>query len=188
MTEDDSGVAAFVAARLNAGDTVEVPTGGRLELFSGNNVAIVLGSGSKARFSGMRAFSVDGSHPVTRLDMRLLAGSARIQVRLNRQRPESVLIVMNGAETLVTRGDVEVSVENGWQASSLAGDAEVRLRRGGVAGAPFKLSAALAIGNNGENRIDAEQMAAARERLPFSFELIRAALPPRPVGSASEAP
>lgn len=189
MAGDDRGLVAFAADRLNTGDEILVPENGRLEFVSGNNVVIVLGPGARVKFSGLRTFIMKSATPATRLDLHLLAGGARIQARLNRERPESVLIALDGAEMLLTRGDAEVSAEGGWYASALAGSAELRLRRAGVTGAPFTLPQGMGIGNTGEGRLDADETAAVKRRLPFSFETYSAALPPRPaVGSLLEAP
>ena len=178
--EGQPGIDARVADRLSSGDELVVPTGSRLEWTSGTNMIVVLGSGSRARLGGLRSFPGPDGRTVTRLDFQLLSGEARVQVRLNDNRPEAVLATLAGAEVLIRRGDVELFADAGWRSVVLTGDAFARVRRGGVAGAPFALLPGRAVGLGGEEMLSDTELAAIRRRLPFSFELMNAALPPLP--------
>ncbi len=189
MSANEDGLPAYVADRINSGDTLAVPPGGRVEVTCGKNTILVLGPGSRMRLSGLRGISGQGNAPASRLDVVLEAGELRAQVRLNDERPEAVLAGVNGVDVLVTRGDVEVFSDAAWRAACLNGSAFARVRRGTVAGAPFEFAAGSSVSSNGQDKLDSGAANAIRGRLPFSFESLQAALPPRPgLGSNLEAP
>jgi hypothetical protein len=189
MTASDPGLAAYAADRLNTGDEIEVPADARLEMTTGKNIILVFGAGSKARLLGLRSFTGPENKLITRLDFVVERGVVRCQVRLNEENPEAALIGLNGADVLVARGDVEVFTDAGWRAAALSGSAFARLRRGGVVGAPFVFDSGRAVTGSGEDVLTADDIAGVKARMPFSFEEIRAALPPRPaVSSLLEAP
>lgn len=183
---DDRGAIAFVADRVQSGDELEVPADSRLELTTGKNVVIVLGPATRVKLGGVRVFQVDGV-AVSRLDVALLSGEMRVQVRLNRERPEAVLMHLAGADVLATRGDVHVLSNGGWRATALSGEASARQRHGVTLGAPFVFDGA--VGSSGVETPDAAALAGIAGRLPFRFEIVRAALPPVPaVNQLLEAP
>lgn len=185
----DNASAAYVADRIHSGDELSAPISSRLEWISGNNIVIVLGESGLARLGGLRTFSDPDGRRVTRLDVTLVQGEMRVQVRRNDDNPEAVLVTMNGAEVLVTRGDIEMYSNSAWHTAALAGEGAARIRRGGVAGAPFVYAAGVLVSGNGQETLAATEAAAIKARLPFSFELARAALPPTPAMSSElEAP
>ncbi len=185
MSERERGLAAGLADRLRGGDEIEVPADGRLEWTSGKNIIAVLGPGARARVEGLRSFVGPGGIKVTRLDVRLLQGELRLQVRLNQDRPEAALVTLEGADALVERGDVALAGGGAWFGAALSdGDIQARLRRGGSVGAPFPVPEKMSIGSAGEGRLNDAAMSGIRARLPFSFELTIAALPPIPPLSA----
>ena len=184
----DAGVEASIADRVSSGDELIAPAGSRVEMITGTNTVLVLGAGARVRLDGLRAFDV-GEAEATRLDVTLLAGEIRVQVRRNDVRPESVLVSMGGAEILVIRGDVEMFADGGWRCSVLAGGASGRMRRGGMPGAPFPIPADTVFAGSGATPLTREEKSAIAARVPFSFEVASAALPPLPPLSAeSEAP
>lgn len=181
QAEGSDGAIAHMADRIHSGDEIVVPPGGRLEWTSGNNIVIALGSDSRARLDGLRTFVDPDGNTILRLDIKVTQGACRAQVRLNNQRPESVLVSLNDTtEVLVLRGDVDMLVESAWRVASLSGSAQARIKRGGVVGAPFTVSEGMAVGSVGEESLDTSGMATIKRRLPFSFELTNAALPPLP--------
>lgn len=184
QSESDPGVAVHVADRITSGDELVVPDGSRLEWISGSNMVLVLGSGGRAKLGGLRTFTAPDGAPVTRLDVTLLSGELRVQVRLNRNRPEAVLAALSGAEVLIRRGDIGLYSGNFWRGVALSGEAFARMRRGGVSGAPFAFVAGSVVGSAGEERMDESDMNDLKRRTPFSFELVGAALPPIPPMSA----
>lgn len=188
-SDRDDGNEAYVADRIHSGDELEVPPGGRLEWVSGDNIVVVLGENGLARLEGLRLFADAEGRRTTRLDVQLLRGEMRVQVRRNAERPSAVLVALNGADVLITQGDVELYSNDGWRTTALAGEAAARIRRGGVAGAPFTVVPGTRVGANGPEMPEKNEEAAIKARLPFSFEQIRAALPPSPVmGADAEAP
>lgn len=180
---DEQGISATVADRINSGDEVVVPPGSRLEMTCGANVVLVLGGGGRARLGGLRNFTDPENKPVVRLDVEMLEGEMRVQVRLHEQKPMAVLIQLNGAEVLVRRGDVEVAMRDGWRAAVLSGSATARLRRSGVAGAPFVIAERRVVGSGGDEPLADVEAAAIMQRVPFLFETRSAALPPLPHAS-----
>lgn len=186
---DDAGIPATVADRVNTGDVVSVPFGSRLEMITGSNVVLVFGSGCQVRMGGLRNFVDADGLPVARLDLEVLEGEMRVQVRLNEQKPMAALVQLDGSEVLVRRGDVEIAMQGGWQAAVLSGTAMARLRRSGVPGAPFVIAERRAVGSRGDEPLVEGEMLAIRGRVPFSFETRSAALPPLPhMSSVLEAP
>lgn len=169
----------YAADRLHSGDELQAPASGRVEMISGDNIAVVAADGAHLKLDGLRNFAV-GAARVSRLDLDLAGGGARVQVRLNSQNPEAVLITAGDAEVLVRRGDVEVRADGGWRISVLSGEASARIRRGATSGAPFTVAEGTTIGGDGEEKLGESGYAAIRERLPFSFEVLNAALPPLP--------
>ncbi len=180
LAEGDAGMAANIADRVTSGDILQTPDGGRVEIASGNNVALVLGPASRLKLGGMRSFTDAAGLAATRLDVEILAGDVRVQVRLNREAPEYVLITAEGADVLVSRGDVAVTTGDGWLASTLSGTAGGRVHRGKVVGAPFAIESGTAVGNGGAAALTGAASDALRGRLPFSFEVEGLALPPLP--------
>lgn len=188
-SEGDGGAEVYAADRIHSGDELSVPPGSRLEWISGNNIVVVLGENGQVRLGGLRSFADAEGRTVTRLDATLVRGEMRVQVRRNEDAPFAVLVTMNGVEVLVTRGDVEAYSNGGWHSAALAGDAAARIRRGGVAGAPFTFAEGTRIGATGQDGLGNGEAAAIKARLPFSFEQVRAALPPVPaMNSELEAP
>lgn len=183
------GIAANVADRISSGDELEAPAGSRLEWITGSNVVVTLAPGSRARLDGLRSFLDPSGVMAERLDVTLLSGEARVQVRMNSDYPASALVAVNGAEVLVTRGDAAVFSGDVWRATTLSGDVAARMRRGGVQGAPFPIAPGQVAGLGIQETADEAALNAVRLRLPFSFELARMALPPLPsMSSAIEAP
>ena len=188
-TGDAEGVAANIADRISSGDELVVPAGSRIEWITGVNTVAVLGSGGRVRFDGLRTFVNADGMETARLDVTVLAGEARVQVRLNESKPETVLAVLGGAEILVARGDVELFANGSWRGAVLAGQAAARNRRGAMPGAPFAINAGTIVDVSGESRLSTEETNAIKLRVPFSFESARAALPPIPAVSIEmEAP
>lgn len=184
QAEGEPGVPAHVADRINSGDELIVPDGGRLEWVSGVNMVLVLGSGARARLGGLRSFTGPDGVPVTRLDVTLLSGELRVQVRLNQNHPEAVMAGLSGAEVLVRRGDIGLYSGNFWRGTALMGEAAARMRRGGVTGAPFAFVEGRVVGSAGEEPMSDADVLDLKRRMPFSFELVSAALPPIPPMSA----
>lgn len=183
------GVTANVADRISSGDELEAPAGSRLEWTTGFNTVVTLAPGTRVRLDGLRSFSDPSGTTAERLDITLLSGELRAQVRLNVERPESVLVAVNGGEVLVTRGDVAVFSGGTWRATVLSDGASARMRRGGVLGAPFPIDPGQIAGLGVQEAAEAAELNDIRARLPYSFELARMALPPLPpMSSAIEAP
>ncbi len=187
--EGAPGAPASIADRISSGDELDAPPDTRVEWITGGNTIAVLGSGGRVRFDGLRSFRDETGAEATRLDVTLLAGELRVQVRRNEARPERVLVALGGAEFLVTRGDAEFFADGGWRGAVLSGEAAGRLRRGTLPGAPFRMAEGVVVGASGESRMGEGEAEAIRRRLPFSFESARAALPPEPAMSEEmEAP
>ena len=187
--ESQPGVPANVADRINSGDELVVPAGSRLEWTTGSNIIVTLGSGTRVRLDGLRSFGSAPDATAARLDVSVVTGAIRVQVRLNEERPDAFLASLSGADILVRRGDVEMFSDNAWRGAVLSGEASARVRRGGVTGVPFMLGEGQSVGAGGQEPLEEAQRSAIRGRLPFSFELVRAALPPLPpISSILEAP
>lgn len=184
--EGSAGHAILATDRVYSGDELRIPDGGRLELTSGSNVVISFGSGSRVRFSGLRSFSAGVEREASRLDLELLSGELRVQVRQNQVRPESVLVSSGGGDFLIRRGDVCVLNSSVWRGWVLAGEAMARQRRGTSVGAPFVVHGGNGVGEGGALPLDKELGEQLRTRLPFSFDITRAALPPLPSLSYDE--
>ncbi|MCD8140068.1 MAG: hypothetical protein LUE17_09890 [Planctomycetaceae bacterium] len=116
--EDDPGLAANIADRVNSGDEIIVPFGSRLEMTSGSNVVLVFGAGCRVRLGGLRSFTDPEGKQVARLDLDLLEGEMRLQVRLHEDKPMAALITLDGAEVLVRRGDVELAMQGATRSPS----------------------------------------------------------------------
>lgn len=186
---DDGGAGAPVhpADRISSGDELSAPGGSRIEMTGGNNILLVLGPGAKVRLNGVRDFVDPDGNAASRLDLEVLAGEVRVQVRANRTHPEALLASLGGCEALVRRGDVVLQA--GWRVSALTGNAFARTGGEGAFGAAFAVPERHSVDGNGEREVDAAGMAAMMGRMPFSFESLRAALPPTPLsGTYSDAP
>lgn len=181
QTEKDAGLDANVADRVNAGDELVTDAGGRIEIAGGANNVIVIGQNARLKLNALRTFAGPSGKQVARLDMELLAGQARVQVRLNTAKPEHVFISCGGMEVLASRGDIAVAAGDVWLAAGLAeGEAVGRTRRGQVTGAPFPIEKGRLVTAGGAADLDDAAAAAMKTRLPFSFELTSVALPPMP--------
>lgn len=174
------GVKAMITDKVYSGDEVHVPDGSRLEIVSGSNVAMVFGEGSRVRFSGLRWLGASGKSGASRLDLELVAGEMRVQVRRNMTRPESVLVSAGEAQFLIKEGDVCLTNSSSWQGAVLAGEGMGRLRRGATIGAPFAIPEGTTVGEGGAGELAADSRSRFTALLPFSFELTRTALPPLP--------
>ncbi len=181
---EDGGSPASIADRLGAGDELIAPAGSSVEWTTGANTIAVLGSGGRVRFDGLRSFTDAEGRAASRLDLTLLSGELRVQVRLNEKRPEAVLAALGGADFLVTRGDAGFFADGGWRGAVIGGTATGRIRRGVMPGAPFAIAEGRVVGADGESALGEGDAAAIRQRVPFSFESVRAALPPIPAMSA----
>jgi hypothetical protein len=189
QSDEEAGIDVNTADRVNSGDELITDSGGRIEMVSGGNIILVIGENSRVRILALHSFPDPAGTPVTRLDMELLSGEARAQVRLNDEAPAHLRAALAGAEVLVSRGDVALSAGSGWRASVIAGEAACRMRRGHVAGAPFTLPPRRTAGADGEAVLADAAANALRSRLPFSFELTAIALPPTPsISPEFEAP
>ena len=177
MSDKEPSHRAMPADRLRPGDVVSVPSGGRLEWKSGNNVVVTVGSDAGVRLEGVAMADFPGGISLSRLNFELLRGEARIQVRLNETRPESVLVRSGGNEILLARGDLLANATGQWRIAVLAGGAEWRPH---VGMPPRRIGAGRTVDARGERALSASEAAALTERLPFSFELTRLALPPTP--------
>lgn len=183
-TGEDEGTPAAIADRISSGDELIVPAGAGIEWTTGANTVAVLGSGGRVRFDGLRSFADGEGRETARLDVTVLSGELRVQLRLNEKRPEALFAALGGAEFLVTRGDVEFFADAGWRGAVLGGGASGRVRRGALPGAPFDVAEGRIVGADGESALAESETAAIKQRVPFSFESIRAALPPLPAMSA----
>jgi hypothetical protein len=177
MADEDPPVRAGLANRLRPGDIVSVPSGGRLEWKSGRNVVVTVGSDAGVRMEGVTTADFPGGISLNRLNFELLRGEARIQVRLNETRPESVLVRIGGNEILLIRGNLFVKATDQWHATVSDGWAEWRPHAGIP---PRRIEAGRKIDVSGDSELSVSEVAELAERLPFSFELIRLALPPTP--------
>lgn len=183
QTDDNAGTPANIADRISAGDELIVPNGARIEWITGANTVAVLGAGGRVRFDGLRSFAGEGGKQVSRLDVTLLAGEMRAQVRLNENTPEALFAALGGGEFLLARGDMEFFSGGDWRGAVVSGSASGRLRHGAMAGAPFAVDEGRTVGASGEARMADGEPEAIKQRVPFSFEAIRAALPPLPMMS-----
>lgn len=169
-----------VADRLGSEDELIAPAGAGVEMTSGSNSIFTIGSDSAARLQGIRTFDGGGNTQVNRLDISMVRGSCRLQVRLNTEKPEAILVSFGGVEVLIRRGDVAMTVDGDWRVFVLSGEASVRVRRGRAIGTPVTVGAGKAVGAAGEENLEEGRLTAIRERLPLSFEVVNAALPPLP--------
>ncbi len=189
QSEDSAGQPLSVADRISSGDELIVPTGSRLEWTSGNNLVVVLGSGGRVKLGGIRSFIDPDGRQAARLDLSLLSGELRLQVRYNSERPESILALMSSGDVVVRRGDVYIFDASQWRCGVLAGTAMSRIRRGGMYGAPFAIPAGQYAGPGGQSEFLPDEQEGVRRRLPFTFELVKLARPPVPtLGFELEAP
>lgn len=184
--EESDGIPANVADRLSSGDELIADADSRVEWITGANTIAVLGSGGRVRFDGLRTFDGAEGRKFTRLDLTLMAGELRAQVRLNENRPEAVFTALGGADFLLFRGDLALFAGTGWRGASLRGSAGARIRRGNSTGAAFVVPEGTAVDGAGESRLPEGGAEELRLRLPFSFEVARAALPPMPAMSAED--
>lgn len=186
MTAKERGAAVDLFDRVNAGDEIETSGNAKLEFSTGNNLVSLVGPNSKIKIIGVRTFLDSAGKPATRLVIKLLQGSLRVQARLNSENPESVMVDAGGVLVLVTRGDAFVSNDKGWKIAAMAGEVLHRTPNG----QPSGLNAGETIAqNNSVESLSGKEMAAMMTALPFSFEIRRAALPPTPPPDPSaEAP
>lgn len=186
MIASDPDETLYVSDRLHAGDGLNVPADGHLEWTTGHNTIVTLGPDAKARLLGLRksAFQAKAASPA-RLDIELLHGEIRVEVRRNATRPEAVMVSLPGLEVLVEQGDVQVGLEGPNRVTVLDGSASVRVRRGDVPGAPFTIDAGRRLGPEGPEAAPREALESIHRELPFSFERAKAALPPLPAASAA---
>ncbi|MDR1533516.1 MAG: FecR family protein [Planctomycetota bacterium] len=176
-------VEAGLADRLRAGDELTVPAGGRLEWKAGGNTVITVGPNSRLVLEGTLGIPLPGGAVLSRRSFRLLQGEARIQVRLNLDRPEGVLARLSGADFLLLRGDVSLNASGGWNGAALSGGVEYRPSPGS---AILALDAGGVVNASGPGKLSPEEAGMIRERLPFSFELAGFALPPSPARGEGE--
>ncbi len=189
QSDTDTALPLGLADRIHSGDILEVPAGSRVEWTSGYNLVAVAGGNSRVRFNGLRNFVDSDGKPAMRLDLTLLNGELRVQVRLNLDQPESVLTSLTGSEVLMKRGDVCLVETGQWRCGVLSGEGWGRLIRGTTIGEPFTIAAGNLVGTAGNNELTGKDIAAIKARLPFSFELERLAKPPEPsMGGELEAP
>lgn len=176
----DAGGELSLSDKLYAGDEILTGPNDRVELVSGRNVLVLVGPDSTLRLLGLRAVERSASSKTSRLDMELPAGGARLQVRLNAANPESALLRSATMGVIVERGDCAVAVADSWRLSVLDGSAWCRLDQGGVSGAPFALEAGRELGPGGPRALTVDAATELRARMPFGYEIRRAALPPNP--------
>lgn len=182
----NDGSPVHLADRVHAGDAFELGPDGVVEWTTGHNILAVLGAGARATVSGLRTTVFPDGRTGSRLDIEMEKGVARVQVRLNRERPEAVLVRCANVETLILRGDVEFDASAEWSVTVLAGEAEARLLHPGSPGAVFAMGATTVLTTDGLSKRSGAPTSPA---VSFSHETIKAALPPRPVsGFSSEAP
>lgn len=186
MQNDSDGISVHIADRVHAGDLFAIAAHGGVEWVTGHNTIAALGPDTRAVVAGVRAFADPDGRTVSRLDVVLEQGAARVQVRLNRERPEAVLVRCANAEALVLRGDVEVETTPEWSIRVVSGEAEARVIHSGIAGAAFTIGSGAVLTAEG---MAMQQNAVAMRVVPFSYETVKAALPPRPVsGAQTDAP
>lgn len=185
MTDRERPLQLQVADRLQAGDDILVGPDGRLEWLFGANAVVTAAPGARVRLIGVRSFPGGSGIVVNRLDFEIIRGELRVQVRLNRVKPEAALVRLSGTETLLLRGDVAFSAAGGWRVGVLGGDAEVVLRKDG---APVSVKAGNTLSASGAVSSTAPEIAGILARLPFSFELTRLALPPLPAPGDDDEP
>lgn len=184
QAQEAEGTAVNIADRISSGDELIVPPGSLVEWTAGANTVAVLGPGGRVRFDGARVFAAADGREAVRLDVTVISGELRAQARENENRPEMIRAALNGAEFLLTRGDAAFVSGELWQAAVLSGEASGRLRRGAMPGAAFALEAGTMVDAAGQAAIGEDGMNAVKQRVPFSFETARAALPPLPLMSA----
>ncbi|MDR3210568.1 MAG: hypothetical protein LBU79_01475 [Planctomycetota bacterium] len=167
--------------RLQAGDQVETAARSRLEFSSGNNILVLIGPTSKVKILGLRSFTNTDGVVTNRLDLQLVEGMVRFQARLNELIPECALGEAGNLGVLLTRGDVVLSGGRNPRFAVLAGNVSFRHRLGAsnwsdedsvIAGSGFADGAAITVAGEEAERL--------LEILPFSFEILRNALPPLP--------
>jgi hypothetical protein len=163
--------------KLHAGDEILTGPEGLVEVASGKNVMILAGPNTALRFLGLRLIEQNAAKKTSRLDAELVAGSVRMQVRLNTSTPESVLLNAAVMASLLERGDCVAILADSWRLTVLEGGAECRL---GQADVPVEVGAGRTLAPDGAEPIAAESIAEIKTRLPFAYEIRRAALPPNP--------
>ncbi|MCL2001047.1 MAG: hypothetical protein FWG74_06395 [Planctomycetes bacterium] len=181
MSDREPGDVLGLAVRLRSGDEIEVPVGGRLEWITGKNTIAVLGHDSRVKIEGLRYFTDADGVQVSRLDLRLVKGDIRLQVRFNQNLPEAVMVGLEGADALIVRGDVVLMGGGAWFGATIfGGGVQARLKQGNAAGAPFTVPERMSISPSGEGKLGDAALFEIMGRLPFSFELTTVALPPLP--------
>lgn len=176
----DAGVELSLSDKVYAGDEILTGPDDRVELVSGRNVLVLVGPDSSLRLFGLRVVERSATSKMSRLDVELVGGGARMQVRLNAANPELVFLRSPTMGVIVERGDCAAAVADSWRLSVLDGEAWCRLGQGGASGAPFSLEAGRELGPGGPRALTAETISEMKARMPFGHEIRRAALPPNP--------
>ncbi|MDR1612816.1 MAG: hypothetical protein LBT97_08530 [Planctomycetota bacterium] len=164
--------------KIHAGDEILTGPEGLVEVASGKNVIILAGPNTALRFLGLRLFEQQAAKKSSRLDAELVAGSVRMQVRLNTASPEAVLLNAPAMASLLERGDCAAVLAASWRLTVLEGGAECRL---GGTDVPVEVGAGRTLAADGAPALAAESIAEIKTRLPFAYEIRRAALPPNPL-------
>lgn len=180
MESDEQGMRIGISDRVGAGDEITTAANARVEIVTGNNLVSVIGPSSSIRILGVRGFDGGDGRKLSRLDLQILEGTVRSQVRESVSRPESVLLDLGGAQCLVTRGDAAASVGAAWRVAVLAGSVSCRIKQGGGTSAPYDVTAGRVADADGVGELSGQALADLKSILPFSYEIHRAALPPTP--------
>ncbi|MCC8180438.1 MAG: hypothetical protein LIP23_05965, partial [Planctomycetes bacterium] len=154
-----------------------------------NNLVVTVGPLSRVRLNGTRSIGSADGRILSRLDVELLAGSLRVQVRYNMRRPEAIMVAVGNADVVVERGDVMVSDDAEAMVAVVAGEAAVRPDRNDFVSTVSVLDSGAGLGARGPAMLNQAVFDSLRRAIPFSFEKVRAALPPLPAATyALEAP
>ncbi len=189
MTQNSEEIPLGVFDKMQAGDIVETGREGRVEITSGNNVLLVIGPESAVRFLGLVSFFTSENAPAKRLDLQMLKGRIRLQVRLNRNYPEMALVEAGSLSVLTTRGDMSLFQDPNWRLAVLVGDVSYRNRPGGTLGPVAALQAGQTLYADNIVTLTDEEKERLATAMPFRYEIGRAALPPAPPpGPDGEAP
>ena len=173
----EKGVAVDAFDRVAMGDELETGPNARLEFSTGTNLLSLLDSESKVKVASVKVFHDSTGRYATRLVVRLLHGSVRVQCRLNIETPESVMVEAGGVSVLLAKGDVIVSTAKGWTISVLDGEMLYRTPNGDI----HTLNLGEVATQNADiGSLSEKEVANMMIALPFSYETHRAALPPMP--------
>lgn len=177
MAEKDAPDSLVTFDRVHAGDEIETGPDGAAEVVTGNNVLVLIGPGTKVVLRGVRLVDDGTGKQTACLDLGLLQGVVRTQVRLHQNNPEAVLVESDAVSALSTRGDMAVSTVSDWLLAVLAGSADYRTTRGGRNSV---LETGLLGKDDAFSELDGALADSIASRLPFTYEIVRAALPPLP--------